>query len=233
MEFLSQIPGADGAFSQRRQECAGCYSGLVDRDPQVKPPKFELIKEGDVPVFDSSAGRIVADRGGYLPEEESLSILDTRRRPEKRDYLKPLAAVIALALSLVAVRVIWYYSTNHVDFGTSPIEHLPGNDRPARPAANANGLPEDTTLYYADPGVELPVLVSKVEPRGDTEDKVLLMAVIDTTGRPTNPKIWHGVGADLNIRAIEAVGKWRYRPGMKDGKPVPVFAQLEVTFQRP
>ena len=35
----------------------------------------------------------------------------------------------------------------------------------------------------------------------------------------------------LAPQAIEAVQKWRFKPGLKDGKPVPVSANIEVNFR--
>jgi TonB family protein len=35
----------------------------------------------------------------------------------------------------------------------------------------------------------------------------------------------------LDEKAIEAVSKWRFKPATKDGKPVPVAANISVRFR--
>jgi len=39
------------------------------------------------------------------------------------------------------------------------------------------------------------------------------------------------LGLGLDEKAIEAVLKWRFRPGQLNGKPVPVQATIEVNFR--
>lgn len=86
--------------------------------------------------------------------------------------------------------------------------------------------------------VSAPVLVSKVEPEYSEEARkakysgsVLLSIVVDQNGLPRDIKIVRPLGLGLDQKAIEAVMKWRFRPGMKGGRAVPVQAQVEVSFR--
>jgi TonB family protein len=55
--------------------------------------------------------------------------------------------------------------------------------------------------------------------------------VIDASGRAVNAEVVRSLGLGLDEKAMEAVKKWKFRPGYKDGKPVAVVAQIEVNFR--
>jgi TonB family protein len=87
-------------------------------------------------------------------------------------------------------------------------------------------------------GVSAPVPIFKVEPEYSEEARkakfqgtVLLAIVVDETGKTTNVRVIRSLGMGLDEKAMEAVMKWRFRPGYKDGKPVPVMANVEVNFR--
>ena len=213
------------AMARVRPASAVAAAPDEDRRGPVKAPAFALLKEGDLV---GEAEFAPAD-GGYLPEPEMLSIRDTTPHPEKPDYLRMAAAIIAIVLLAVAVRVSWYYGTHRVALDPRP---LPEVAQLAPQTLNAPADAGDDTVYFPDPGVTLPVLRSKSQPRASGEGKVVLLAVIDPTGRPVGARIWHGLDARLNVEAIQTAGQWRFQPGTKDGKPVPVMAQLEISFRR-
>jgi periplasmic protein TonB len=92
--------------------------------------------------------------------------------------------------------------------------------------------------YRIGGGVSPPSILSKVEPEYSEEARkakwqgtVVLQLVVDEHGLPRDMKITRSLGLGLDQKAIEAVGKWRFKPGMKDGKPVPVIATIEVNFR--
>jgi protein TonB len=92
--------------------------------------------------------------------------------------------------------------------------------------------------YRIGGAVSAPTILSKVEPEYSEEARkakwqgtVVLSLVVDAQGRPQGLKVARSLGLGLDQKAMEAVAKWRFRPGMKDGKPVPVIATIEVNFR--
>jgi periplasmic protein TonB len=63
------------------------------------------------------------------------------------------------------------------------------------------------------------------------EGKVVLNINLDAEGIPRDMKVLKGLRPDLDEKAVEAVGRWRFSPAVKDGKPVPVSFTVEVLFK--
>ncbi len=59
---------------------------------------------------------------------------------------------------------------------------------------------------------------------------VVLWAVVDENGRPTQIRVQKSLGLGLDEAAIRAVQNWRFRPAERFGKPVPVYMAIEVDF---
>jgi TonB family protein len=86
-------------------------------------------------------------------------------------------------------------------------------------------------------GVSTPTLRSKIDPQYSEEARksrltgtVLLRVVVGADGKARDFQVLRSVGMGLDENAIEAVRKWQFEPGTKDGQPVNVFAQIEVNF---
>ncbi len=93
-------------------------------------------------------------------------------------------------------------------------------------------------VFRVGGGVTAPSLLYKVEPEYSEEARkakyqgvVLLYVEVDPAGRAQNVRVLHSLGLGLDEKAIEAVRKWKFRPGYKDGKPVRVVAEVEVNFR--
>jgi TonB family protein len=55
--------------------------------------------------------------------------------------------------------------------------------------------------------------------------------IVDTNGLPQNAKVVRGLDPGLDQKALEAVSKYRFKPAMKDGRPVAVMISVQVDFQ--
>jgi len=60
---------------------------------------------------------------------------------------------------------------------------------------------------------------------------VLLSAVIGPDGKPKDLRIMRSLGMGLDQKALDAVWKWRFVPGMRNEKPVSVLVSIEVSFR--
>jgi periplasmic protein TonB len=92
--------------------------------------------------------------------------------------------------------------------------------------------------YKIGGGVSQPTLIHKEEPEYSEEARkakwqgtVQLEIVVDEHGMPKDLRVRRALGLGLDQKAMEAVAKWRFKPGMKDGKPVPVIAVIDVSFR--
>jgi TonB family protein len=65
------------------------------------------------------------------------------------------------------------------------------------------------------------------------EGDVLLEAVIRKNGLVGYCKVSRSVDSHLDAAAIEAVNRWRYRPALLKGRPVPVYLTVTVHFALP
>ncbi len=93
-------------------------------------------------------------------------------------------------------------------------------------------------VFQIGGGVTAPTLLFKVEPEYSEEARkakyqgtVTLYVEVDPSGRATNIRVVHSLGLGLDEKAIEAVRKWKFAPGKKDGKPVTVAARVDVSFR--
>jgi TonB family protein len=87
-------------------------------------------------------------------------------------------------------------------------------------------------------GVVAPKLTSKVEAEYSAaariekhQGTVTVILQIDSSGFASRMQVYRMVGQGLDANAMEAIRAWRFKPAMKDGKPVAVESRIEVSFR--
>jgi TonB family protein len=117
----------------------------------------------------------------------------------------------------------------------SPASHL---SLPPLPV-NANEDNLGARIYReSDPGVIAPKQMYSPEPefsekarQAKEQGTVMIVLVVAADSLPQNVRVACSSAPDLNENAIEAVKRWKFAPGTKDGKPVPVKLLIEVSFK--
>ncbi len=68
--------------------------------------------------------------------------------------------------------------------------------------------------------------------KANIQGTVVLWAIVGADGRTTNIRVQRSLGMGLDEEAIKAVRHWTFEPAKKDGKPVAVQVNVEVTFMK-
>lgn len=87
-------------------------------------------------------------------------------------------------------------------------------------------------------GVTPPHAIYEPEPEYSEEARkirlqgiVVLSLLVDPQGEARGIRVARSLGMGLDEKAIEAVKKWRFAPGTKDGVPVATQVNIEVNFR--
>lgn len=93
--------------------------------------------------------------------------------------------------------------------------------------------------YRPGSGVSLPEVIREVKPqytadamRAKVQGTVWLECIVMPDGSVGNVKITKSLDPvfGLDQEAVKAARQWRFKPGMRQGQPVPVIITIELTF---
>ena len=104
--------------------------------------------------------------------------------------------------------------------------------------ALVGGAAAQDQVYKLGEGIKAPVVIKEVKPtytRGAMErgvqGNVELEAVILKDGSVGDVTVTKSLDDDLDQQAIKATKQWTFKPGTKDGEPVNVRVNIELTFK--
>jgi len=106
--------------------------------------------------------------------------------------------------------------------------------------AQANEAPDSRSgLYKVGGHISAPVLKHRVTAQYSDEARLakyqgvcLLSLIVDAQGNPQNVRVARALGMGLDLKALEAVRQYKFKPAMLDHKtPVPVMVTIEIDFR--
>ena len=91
--------------------------------------------------------------------------------------------------------------------------------------ANSQGVTPPRIVTHVNP--EYSELARKARFQGT----IVLKLLVDENGAPRAIQVVRPLGMGLDEKAVQAVRRWRFHPGMKDGKAIVTEADVEVSFR--
>lgn len=103
---------------------------------------------------------------------------------------------------------------------------------------NSSAPRDGTTPYRPGPGIVMPKPIYHPEPsytdaarKAKVSGTVVLSFTVTSEGRVDAVRVERSLRSDLDEQALATVSTWRFEPGTKDGIPVPVRLNVEVSFK--
>ena len=120
------------------------------------------------------------------------------------------------------------FAVSSMAFRSEAVELQTDSDPNKKPAAE---------VYEPGGAVKAPKLTHYVEPEFSSKSKeafiegvVKILTVVTAEGQPSESRVTHGLNAEEDKTALDALKQWRFQPGTKDGKPVNVRVTIEIAF---
>jgi len=93
-------------------------------------------------------------------------------------------------------------------------------------------------IYKAGGAVTNPSVIQEVEPEYTPEARnakiqgmVLLRLVVGSDGIARDIQVEQGIDAGLDQNAVQALRQWRFKPAIRNARPVAVMAKVAVNFR--
>jgi len=121
-----------------------------------------------------------------------------------------------------------------------------GESRPEEPMSNAPTSPSENLaqelasgeVFRVGPGIKAPKALYQPDPdytevarREKFQGALVLGLVVGANGNARSVWVVRSLGKGLDENAVQTVSSWRFAPATKDGEPVAVLLNVEVSFR--
>jgi TonB family protein len=194
-------------------------------------------QSGD-PIYGLGASDFQITEGGV---PQAISLFETSTSPKTPDSLSSYYVLgyyahiqnfdgafrkVGVSLEGIPAAKLGYrsgYYARGFDFVAAGLGAVSGS--PAVPDSTAGNFRPATLTYKVDPAYSEEAREAKFQ------GWVVLDVEVGASGQVTSVGVARPLGLGLDEKAMEAVRQWRFRPAVKDGKPVAVKAEVQVDFR--
>jgi periplasmic protein TonB len=213
----------------------------------IAPAGLSLTHGGGSGGTDS----LIDPAAGHLPPRAANPIVP----PQEPVIQHPLLAIDAAISVPAEVKLPDNPTLQHIGASTGPIVQLvsggpgtqggigagsDGGDGPGKGIGYGPGSDRGAGGEVYSPGtggVSSPMILysslaefSDEARRHKYEGVCIVSIIVDAHGNPTHLHVARALGMGLDEKAMEAVAKYRFKPAMKNGRPVASYVNVEINF---
>jgi periplasmic protein TonB len=224
--------------------------------PQVLPPEITAPLDINMAVFlpDPGPGGGGGGGGDKKPEPPRKAEVEKKKdpisvpvqnapdptpeQPKEPPPLEPLVPFVPMSAAEVTLPgVVSQSATNVGGAGSGPGTGAGSGQGSGMGPGYGGGF--GGGAYRPGSGVTLPTVLREVKPaytadamRAKVQGSVWLECIVMPDGTVGEVKVTRSLDPifGLDQEAIKAAKMWRFRPGMRQGEPVPVIITIELTF---
>ncbi len=230
--------GPDGESSQLGSVLAGTFATALLREASnfkiVKHSEFARVRQKELWTENEALNRNVA-RSIALEAGAALFITGDYGEGKDRVRLEVRAARVTDDKVLGEVRTKIPLPVELQRLATLAPPKLSAD---SEANSNATSTPLERVFRPGMNGVGYPECVSCPDPSVTPEaraakyvSRVLLKIVVTVEGNAADVRVEKGAQYGLTEAALNAVRKWKFKPALFNGKPVPVEVMIEITFR--
>jgi TonB family protein len=191
-------------------------------DPKPEPPRKAQVAEKKDPIS--------------VPVQKAPD--PTPEQPKEPPPLEPLVPFVPMAAAEVTLPGVVSQSASNVGgAGSGPGTGAGSGQGSGMGPGFGGGF--GGGAYRPGSGITLPVVLREVKPaytadamRAKVQGSVWLECIVMPDGSVGEVKVTRSLDPifGLDQEAIKAAKMWRFKPGMRQGDPVPVIITIELTF---
>ena len=185
-------------------------------------------------TVNSSAGHLSVHIPGAHPQEISFAFERQPKRMGASFALSVVFDVSVIALLFILSRLAPPTADTVAKLVPPPSDKIIWLVQPGPGGGGTGG-----GAYRPGNGVTTPVPISEVKPqytseamRARIQGQVWVECIVQPTGVCTDVQVVRSLDKTFGLdgEAVKAAEKWRFRPGMRLGQPVPVLVTIELSF---
>jgi periplasmic protein TonB len=191
-------------------------------DPKPEPPRKAQVAEKKDPIS--------------VPVQKAPD--PTPEKPKEPPPLEPLVPFVPMAgAEVTQTGIVAPTATNVGGAGNGPGTGAGSGQGSGMGPGYGGGF--GGGAYRPGSGITLPVVLREVKPaytadamRAKVQGSVWLECIVMPDGSVGEVKVTRSLDPifGLDQEAIKAAKMWRFKPGMRQGEPVPVIITIELTF---